>query len=74
MRLSPGRTLGRDIPIMEAVKIDLGLFQEFKKDGHTRQGIVERLTPVIPRHESRAHTEGVPQRVAHAVPVGRAKA
>ena len=34
MRLGPGRTLGRYIPVMEAVKIDLGLFQEFKKDGH----------------------------------------
>jgi hypothetical protein len=56
---------------VEAVEINLALFEKLKKDWHPTQGIVERIRAIVPRHQGSGATEGITQTVAHYVPIGR---
>ena len=74
MRLRERLTFGRDVAIMETVVVDINLIEEFEEDRNAGKGILQSLLSIVPRHQSGPVTKGITQAIAHAMPVGRAKA
>ena len=65
--------LRRNVPVMETVEINPHLFHELEKYIHPAQGVIQRITPVVPWHLRRTTSKRVRQLIAHAVPVRRRK-
>ena len=64
----------RDVPIVEAIVINVDFIEELEKNRYTSKGIFESLLSVVPRHEGSAFTKGVTKAISHAVPIGGTKA
>ena len=71
--LRQGGELRRNVPIVETVEVDPCFFEKLEKDAHAGPGIFHRVRSVVPRHERGAAAEGIGQRIAHDMPVGRGK-
>ena len=74
MSLRPSRPFGRNVPIVEAIVVNLVLIEELEEYRNPLERVVERLAAVIPRHQGRAHSKGISQPIAHAMPVGGTEA
>jgi len=66
--------LGGDVPVVEAVVVDLAFLKELKEYGNTVEGILKRFRSVVPWHQGCARSKGVAEFVTHDVPVGGAEA
>jgi hypothetical protein len=72
--LSERLPFGRNVAVVETIVVDINLLEEFEKDRNTRDRIIQRVTAIVPWHQSSALSKWITQPIAHAVPICSAEA